>query len=149
MESLTASPLKVVGRYFVAADFLPWLGYHNITNSEKDTIKSIYKNPGTLFLYKTFDEFDFLGILGKVLSVIIFLLFILYVFITSTRVGLNTLIVFAASLLAPLSWYILAKGHSDIHTNLNYILWYLPFIPFGFLLVYESKVSKIKRKTNE
>ncbi|MGQ0286878.1 hypothetical protein ACT2CV_06710 [Pasteurellaceae bacterium 22721_9_1] len=32
------------------------------------------------------------------------------------------------SLLAPLSWYILAKGHSHIHHHINYLLWYVPFL---------------------
>ena len=31
-------------------------------------------------------------------------------------------------LLAPLSWFILAKGHSYIHTHLNFVLWYFGFI---------------------
>ena len=32
------------------------------------------------------------------------------------------------SLLAPISWFTLAKGHSYIHTHINFILWYLPCI---------------------
>lgn len=32
------------------------------------------------------------------------------------------------SLLAPLSWYILAKGHSHVHYHMNYLLWYVPFL---------------------
>jgi hypothetical protein len=36
---------------------------------------------------------------------------------------------------APISWFVLAKGHSYIHTHINYILWHLPFTIFGFALV--------------
>jgi len=32
-------------------------------------------------------------------------------------------------LLAPLSWLILMRGHSVIHVHLNYVLWYLGFVP--------------------
>ncbi|MBL0702539.1 MAG: hypothetical protein JJV95_00965 [Sulfurospirillum sp.] len=39
------------------------------------------------------------------------------------------------SFLAPMSWYTLAKGHSYIHTHINYVLWHLPFTLFGFALV--------------
>lgn len=39
------------------------------------------------------------------------------------------------SILAPLSWFILGKGHSFIHTQLNYVLWYVPYMIYGFLLV--------------
>ena len=39
------------------------------------------------------------------------------------------------SILAPLSWFIIFKGHSYIHTNMNYITWHMPFTLFGFALV--------------
>ena len=38
---------------------------------------------------------------------------------------------FLASLAAPLSWFVLAKGHSFDHVPINFILWYLPTIPLG------------------
>lgn len=39
------------------------------------------------------------------------------------------------SFFAPISWFVLAKGHSYIHTHINYILWHLPFTIFGYALV--------------
>lgn len=39
------------------------------------------------------------------------------------------------SLLAALSWIILAKSHSEIHTQINYIVWHLPFMLFGCALL--------------
>lgn len=39
------------------------------------------------------------------------------------------------SLLAPVSWYVLAKSHSHIHGHINHILWHMPFTIFGFALV--------------
>ena len=38
------------------------------------------------------------------------------------------------ALLAPLSWFVLAKSHSVIHTPMNYLIWYLPFMIFVFAL---------------
>jgi hypothetical protein len=38
------------------------------------------------------------------------------------------------SLLAPLSWLIIFKAHSHIHTHMNYIVWQMPFTLFGFAL---------------
>ncbi|MBQ0727309.1 MAG: hypothetical protein KBT77_08165 [Thalassolituus oleivorans] len=40
-------------------------------------------------------------------------------------------ITFFFSLLAPISWYVLAKGHSYIHTHLNHVLWYVPTLLWG------------------
>jgi hypothetical protein len=36
------------------------------------------------------------------------------------------------SILAPLSWFIVFKSHSYIHTHVNYVVWQMPFIFFGF-----------------
>jgi hypothetical protein len=38
------------------------------------------------------------------------------------------------SLLAPLSWFVIFKAHSFIHTHMNYIVWQMPFTLFGFAL---------------
>jgi uncharacterized membrane protein YqaE (UPF0057 family) len=32
-------------------------------------------------------------------------------------------------ILPPLSWFVLAKSHSAVHVHLNFVLWYLGFIP--------------------
>ena len=39
------------------------------------------------------------------------------------------------SILAPLSWFILFKSHSYIHTHMNCIVWYMPFALFGYALI--------------
>ena len=51
------------------------------------------------------------------------------------------------SLLAPLSWFTLFKGHSFIHTHMNFIVWYMPFVILGFAVVSVS-LSVILRELN-
>ncbi len=36
------------------------------------------------------------------------------------------------SILAPLSWYVIFKAHSFIHTHMSFLLWQMPFTLFGF-----------------
>ena len=36
------------------------------------------------------------------------------------------------SMLAPLSWYVIFKAHSYIHTHMSFLLWQMPFTFFGF-----------------
>ncbi len=36
------------------------------------------------------------------------------------------------SILAPLSWFIIFKAHSYRHIHMNYIVWQMPFVFFGF-----------------
>ena len=38
------------------------------------------------------------------------------------------------SMLAPLSWYVIFKAHSYIHTHMSYLLWQMPFTFFGFAI---------------
>lgn len=45
------------------------------------------------------------------------------------------LIAFVYVLSIPLSWYVLAKGHSEVHVFINFVLWYMLFIPFVFYYI--------------
>ena len=35
---------------------------------------------------------------------------------------------YTVSFLATISWFVLAKAHSYIHTHMNYVLWYFGFV---------------------
>lgn len=64
----------------------------------------------------------------------------------------NIALIFATwfSILAPLSWYVIFKAHSLIHTRMNYIIWQMPFVFFGFAvcgLVVKSLLSNLIRLT--
>lgn len=37
------------------------------------------------------------------------------------------------SIIAPVSWFLLFIQHSNIHYHLNFIVWYIPFLPLGIL----------------
>lgn len=38
------------------------------------------------------------------------------------------------SMAAPLSWFVIFKGHSHIHTHVNFLAWQMPFTILGFAL---------------
>jgi len=50
------------------------------------------------------------------------------------------------SMLAPLSWFVIFKGHSAIHPHMNPIVWYMPFMLFGFLLTCSTCWYLIRNK---
>ncbi len=52
------------------------------------------------------------------------------------------------SLLAPLSWFIIFKGHSYIHTHMNHIVWHMPFMLLGAVLT-GSMLSFFVRQISE
>jgi hypothetical protein len=57
------------------------------------------------------------------------LLSILFQFVTNNIERHRDAAIVFVMMLAPLSWYVLMKGHSVIHTHMNYVLWYFGFIP--------------------
>ncbi len=49
-----------------------------------------------------------------------------------------------ASFAAPLSWFVLGKGHSFDHLPFDLIMWYVPTIPLGFAMLGVSIVSFVE-----
>jgi hypothetical protein len=47
----------------------------------------------------------------------------------------NAVIFVFLTLMGPVFWYLFAAPHSFIHFHINFILWYLPFIPLAFGLI--------------
>jgi len=82
--------------------------------------------------------FDFRELIFLFL-IISFLVLLLKNYLASIQKNINKLkaliISVWISFLAPLSWFVLAKGHSYIHTTMNYLLWHIPFVILGFALV--------------
>lgn len=52
------------------------------------------------------------------------------------------------SVLAPLSWFVIFKAHSYIHTHMSFLLWQMPFTLFGFAMFGASVIAWINRDTN-
>ncbi|MFC7356142.1 hypothetical protein ACFQO1_00455 [Jejudonia soesokkakensis] len=48
------------------------------------------------------------------------------------------------SISAPLSWLVVFKGHSYIHTHMNFIIWYMPFGLFGYAGIGSVMSSLVK-----
>ena len=53
------------------------------------------------------------------------------------------------SISAPLSWFIIFKAHSYIHTHMSFLLWQMPFTLFGFAvigIVFNTKTEYITER---
>ena len=51
------------------------------------------------------------------------------------------------SILAPLSWFVIFKAHSYIHTHMSFLLWQMPFIFFGFAVFGSAVIAWTKKQT--
>ncbi|MDP1774328.1 MAG: hypothetical protein Q8L15_18835 [Methylobacter sp.] len=141
-QSLISNPYLVTAKYFVMPHFIPWVDYATWNSSDKDAIKMLVNDKLTLeSIQSAISRTSFQGALFLVCytaSILGFILFNIYVF----RVAYKRMDSLSAGLLlsflAPLSWFFLAKGHSYIHYTLNYVLWYLLYVPFGMLLIVDE-----------
>ena len=155
-RALNSNPVYVTSKYLLMVDFLPWFYSNKIENEVKNEIKkSIKKINKNLSFYsvnifykemKNILSFEIiLFMIIKLLSLISFLLFIIYSFYIFFLSKKSFKFLFLTSLLAPLSWFIMAKGHSAIHLHINFVLWYITFIPCGMLLIINHHTDKINK----
>lgn len=97
--------------------------------------------------YASFDTQLLTGLIGgnsfMLLVVSSFLFLVVDAMKNYQKVKLE-LIVWILTLLAPLSWYILAKPHSYIHTHMNYVLWYFGFIQVTLYVIVKRALLFIK-----
>lgn len=62
------------------------------------------------------------------------------------------LIMFIVFLCTTLSWFVLGKAHSYIHTHMNYVLWYFGFVQISIYIIIKfisEKVYEIGSKENK
>ena len=52
------------------------------------------------------------------------------------------------SMLAPLSWFVIFKAHSHVHTHMSFLLWQMPFTLFGFAVLGSTIIAWGKNKQN-
>lgn len=158
-ESLSSNPLSVAFRYLLVPSFAPWM-HHDIdpakfTEPEKKTLRNAIKALRALQIRSATEQVGSLSqhtfqklihrlrlvALDKIsrLGFLVFLAVVILVFWADRTTLIYLLGLFAGSA----SWYFAAKGHSYIHYHMNYVLWYLIFIPTCVLLLVERTSAYI------
>ena len=56
------------------------------------------------------------------------------------------LFIYVFSFLTSISWFVLGKSHSFIHTHLNYVLWYFGYIQITLYLILKSFLTFLRDK---
>lgn len=145
VQSLQANPLVVVARYFVARDVLPWLGGGTDVQDSaelKAAVAQFKAAPTAAGLRQVADKVDGDDLRKIANSGATAIALIGLAMLATRRVlrlagpsRLAWAALLALSAAAPLSWFVLAKGHSYIHLGLNMVLWYVTYIPVALSLV--------------
>lgn len=82
-------------------------------------------------------------------EIIAFFLVMLCIHMASGKGSRGGYIASAVSVIGPLSWMILAKGHSYIHCHINYVLWCIPTVFIATLSGIGTMGAFIKEKYEE
>lgn len=81
----------------------------------------------------------FIGTSGVIIFPLIFiiplLIFINYYINKEYKLLKDSLILYIVFFLTTISWFVLAKAHSYIHTHMNYVLWYFGFIQSSLFII--------------
>ena len=59
--------------------------------------------------------------------------------------GVRNLALYLFSAMIPLSWMVLAKAHSYVHVHMNFVLWYMGFVPVCLYLIAKAVVHGLRQ----
>lgn len=132
-SSLNANPISVFAAYLIVPCLFPYIPK---TGFSLFYIQDYYEHS----TFADFFVYAFPSIVSKSLFLFVCLAIVMLSF-NRRKFRLSLACAFAAST----SWFFLAKGHSYIHQHINYILWYLPFIPIAFATIAEDELPRLKQ----
>lgn len=64
------------------------------------------------------------------------------------KMDVQYIILFIWMFLASISWFVLGKSHSYIHTGMNFVMWYFGFVQIIFYILVQWLVLKVKEYKN-
>lgn len=64
--------------------------------------------------------------------------------VKNKRLNTELLTMYCVFFLTSISWFVLAKSHSYIHTHMNYVLWYFGFVQVCFYIIINKIVSVMR-----
>jgi len=159
--SLTANPIKVASRYLLVPSFLPWISNTPDSRSLDERHKSVLrqirddlKSGNVLDAYRQFILlppkawlYAFTAGFFYQFARLMFPAFVILNAVTFWRSAPSALVL-GGFFIGSASWFFAAKGHSSIHYHMNYVLWYLLFVPVAALLIGERLVPDIRNHLN-
>ena len=87
------------------------------------------------------------GITGNLFPILCIMPLLIFLFDIYKKIKINArhVAAYVVFFMTTISWICLAKGHSYIHTHMNYVLWYFGFIQICFYII----ISRIKYLLDE
>ena len=153
-DTLKANRILVTLKYFFIKEFLPWIhsDFSGLASTDKSIIREIIQDKSTLkeliqdksFIKEFIKSIHNLKIyLFRLLNLVCLPCLLLLILLISEN-KVNTLIILGLALSSPLSWFLIANGHSAGHFHINYTLMYMGFIPITIYLLTTTIQKKFK-----
>ena len=96
--------------------------------------------------YFHFDTEVILGIEGNLFPIICIVPILIWVNNKrNNKLNIAEIGLYIIGLVSTLSWFVLAKNHSYVHTHLNYVLWYFGFVQGCFYIIVNKIANMIKK----
>jgi hypothetical protein len=139
--SLNSSIVGVVAVYMTFRDFLPWLngpGY-GLDQTTASALKKAVSQGNFGQLVSVIERIDRHEVVSTLVTAVQglcglgLLAATTILMLRDPRRALPFGGLIYTSFVGAVSWFVLAKGHSQVHTWLNYIVWYIGFVPFSVL----------------
>ena len=152
-DSLKVNRFFIITKYFFVKEFLPWIhsDFSELSSLDKSIIKNNIKNNSSdmqLFSgIKSISRYMKIFIF-RLLNLISLPIIIISVFLMSSN-KLYDLKILALASSIPLSWFLIANGHSAGHMHINYTLMYMGFIPITFYLFSTNFLKKFYKSNHE
>jgi hypothetical protein len=100
-----------------------------------------------LLKYFKFPSQIILGIDGNFFTLIVFIPIMIFIWNAyHSKLSKNDLFLYILSFITTISWHVLGKAHSFIHTHMNFVLWYFVFIPVCFYIILKQLNGWVKNK---
>ena len=132
-----------MGGYFIFRNFLPFLGVfeNNIDRAQKNNIIFFLGNKNLenfKAILKNLNFYNYLTIFILVLQSTLFLIFIVFtIWYLIFNIKNKNSIIIIGSFLSSISFFIIAKEWSQIHTHAAYYSWVIGYIPYSSMIIFD------------
>lgn len=88
-----------------------------------------------------------IGVAGNLFPILCLIPLSIFAYeVRSRKLNYETVVMYFVFFLTSASWLCLAKGHSYIHTHMNYVLWYFGFIQICFYIILHKFWMTFRKK---
>lgn len=99
----------------------------------------------TFSLYFHFNTEIITGIAGNLFSVLCIVPICIFIYdYLKKNIHIEEVTMYVVFFLSAVSWFSMAKGHSFIHTHMNFVLWYFGFIQICLYIIIKRFIDFIK-----